>query len=144
VSGTRGWLVTGAGGMLAQGVPARLATARIPALAVTRAPADITDPAAVREILERRAAAVADRAAGTAADAAGIREDDAPRHPAEARRRTAARLHGSRFPRRRGEAVRAGRPHGPARAGIEPIRDWSEALSCARPVSVAESQEGNP
>ncbi|MGW7360555.1 hypothetical protein ACWGI0_29000 [Streptomyces sp. NPDC054802] len=144
MSGTRGRLVTGAGGMLAQGVPARLATARIPALAVTRAPADITDPAAVREIL-----------AGTAADAAGTREDDAPRHPAEARREPAAVLlhvstdHGfpgeaERLPRRRGEAVRAGRPHGPVRSGIEPIRDWSEALSCARPVLVAESQEGNP
>jgi dTDP-4-dehydrorhamnose reductase len=29
-------------------------------------------------------------------------------------------------------------------AGIEPIGDWSGALSCARPVLVAESQEGNP
>lgn len=29
-------------------------------------------------------------------------------------------------------------------AGIEPIRDWSEVLSSARPVLVAESQEGNP
>jgi dTDP-4-dehydrorhamnose reductase len=29
-------------------------------------------------------------------------------------------------------------------AGIEPIRDWSESLSCAMPVLVAELQEGNP
>jgi dTDP-4-dehydrorhamnose reductase len=222
VSGTRGRLVTGAGGMLVQGLPARLATARIPALAVARAPADITDSAAVREVLTgHRAAAVVDRTAGTAADTAGACEDDAPRHPAGARREPAAVLphvstdHGlpgvaekpyaqdaptgprraygrtgpaggdfvrtmikpkavkdalggvttwsgftreaSRLPGADPKQVRPAtsaafaRPaYGAPRhsrwqqAGIEPIRDRSEALSSARPVLVAESQEGNP
>ncbi|MFI2374383.1 dTDP-4-dehydrorhamnose reductase [Streptomyces sp. NPDC018964] len=92
MSGGRGWLVTGAGGMLARDVLARLAAAGIPAAAVTRAELDITDPAAVREVLAgHRPAAVVNCAAWTAVDDAETREDDAlrvngdgPRHLAEA------------------------------------------------------------
>ncbi|MFF6810984.1 dTDP-4-dehydrorhamnose reductase [Streptomyces sp. NPDC012403] len=92
MSGTRGWLVTGAGGMLARDVLARLATAGIPTVAVTRAELDITDPEAVRDVLaEHRPAAVVNCAAWTAVDDAETREDDAlringdgPRHLAEA------------------------------------------------------------
>jgi dTDP-4-dehydrorhamnose reductase len=92
VSSTRGWLVTGAGGMLARDVLARLATAGIPAVAVTRTELDITDPAAVREVLAgHRPAVVVNCAAWTAVDDAETREDDAlrvngdgPRHLAEA------------------------------------------------------------
>ncbi|MGW4024517.1 dTDP-4-dehydrorhamnose reductase [Streptomyces sp. NPDC005009] len=92
MSGTRSWLVTGAGGMLARDDLARHATAGIPAVAVTRAELDITDPGAVREVLaEHRPAAVVNCAAWTAVDDAETREDDAlringdgPRHLAEA------------------------------------------------------------
>ncbi|MFH9040184.1 dTDP-4-dehydrorhamnose reductase [Streptomyces sp. NPDC017966] len=92
MSGTRGWLVTGAGGMLARDVLARLATAGIPTVAVARAELDITDPEAVRDVLaEHRPAAVVNCAAWTAVDDAETREDDAlringdgPRHLAEA------------------------------------------------------------
>jgi dTDP-4-dehydrorhamnose reductase len=93
-AGTSGWLVTGAGGMLARDVLARLAAAGIPAIAATRAELDVTDPAAVRDVLARhRPAAVVNCAAWTAVDDAETREADAlringdgPRHLAEAGR----------------------------------------------------------
>ncbi|MEU7471587.1 dTDP-4-dehydrorhamnose reductase [Streptomyces sp. NPDC044984] len=100
MSGGRGWLVTGAGGMLARDVLARLAAAGVPAVAVTRAELDITDPAAVREVLAgHRPVAVVNCAAWTAVDDAETREDDAlrvngdgPRHLAEACRELGAVL----------------------------------------------------
>ncbi|MGW0628567.1 dTDP-4-dehydrorhamnose reductase [Streptomyces sp. NPDC002758] len=80
MTGTRNWLVTGAGGMLAQDVLARLATAGIPAVAATRADLDITDPASVRAALAaHRPAVVVNCAAWTAVDDAESCEDEALR-----------------------------------------------------------------
>ncbi|MGW1326847.1 dTDP-4-dehydrorhamnose reductase [Streptomyces antibioticus] len=90
MSGARGWLVTGAGGMLAQDVLARLAAAGVPAVPVTRAELDIADPAAVREALaEHRPAVVVNCAAWTAVDDAETREDDALRVNGDGPRRLA-------------------------------------------------------
>ncbi|MER7174663.1 dTDP-4-dehydrorhamnose reductase [Streptomyces mesophilus] len=128
MSGTGGWLVTGAGGMLAQDVLARLATEGIPAVAVTRAGLDITDPAAVRAVLtEHRPAVVVNCAAWTAVDDAETREDEAlringdgPRHLAEScRELSTVLLHVSTdyvFPGDADKPYAEGAPTGPRSA----------------------------
>ena len=99
-SARAGWLVTGAGGMLAQDVLAALAAEGEPSVALDRAALDLTDPAAVRQALERhRPAVVVNCAAWTAVDDAETREDEAhrvngeaPAHLADACARTGAAL----------------------------------------------------
>ncbi|CAM5638394.1 hypothetical protein SALBM311S_04091 [Streptomyces alboniger] len=99
-SAPAGWLVTGAGGMLGQDVLAALAAEGEPSVALDRAALDLTDPAAVRQALERhRPAVVVNCAAWTAVDDAETREDEArringdgPAHLADACARTGAAM----------------------------------------------------
>ncbi|MBC9716293.1 dTDP-4-dehydrorhamnose reductase [Streptomyces sp. TRM66268-LWL] len=90
MSGIRGWLVTGAGGMLARDVLARLAAAGIPAVALDRRSLDISDPARVRAAFDRhRPAVVVNCAAWTAVDDAESKESDALRVNGEGPRQLA-------------------------------------------------------
>lgn len=74
------WLVTGAGGMLGQDLIARLAAAAVPAVGLDRRALDITDAAAVHEVVERhRPTVVINCAAWTAVDDAEAHEPDALR-----------------------------------------------------------------
>jgi dTDP-4-dehydrorhamnose reductase len=94
------WLVTGAGGMLGRDLIARLTAAAVPAVGLDRRALDITDPAAVHEVVDRyRPMVVVNCAAWTAVDDAESHEADAlringsgTRHLAAACAATGARM----------------------------------------------------